>query len=297
MYDTPASVDVPRKPVRLILRDEVAAVFNADLIAYVGSADKAAASPGGGADRRLLAAQLYLLCGARREAIAALEALSRDGAAFAAASRYSLGSGDHLGVTFTVDGDGYRYFYGLYNHTWRNERAVEIPVARRFLDEHPGETLEIGNVLGHYFSHGHTVVDKYEKGEGIVGADIIDYAPPQAFDTIVSISTLEHIGKDHGRDDTKAVRVYEHITRTLLADTGTFLFTVPIGFNPIMDAHIDSERIRPDEHFCLERISADNDWIQIGWDEAKKCKYMSPFHCANAMYFGITYGKNHPLKR
>ena len=121
-----------------------------------------------------------------------------------------------------------------------------------------------------------------------MSADIIDYSPAERFDTIVSISTIEHIGKDHSRDDEKPVRVYRHIVDNLLADRGRFLFTIPIGFNPVIDAHIDSGAIKPDAHFCLKRISAGNDWVEVDWEEAKKSRYMEPFHCANAMYFGIT---------
>ena len=280
----------------LILRDEIFSACNDELVAYINESSAATGQAGfrpgeGPGDRRLLEAQFYLLLGAKRHAVAALEAIAADRIAYQAWCGHTFRCGDHLDTMFMADGEAYRYFYGLYNHTWRNERIVEIPVAERFLKDHPGRVLEIGNVLGHYYSHGHTVVDKYENADGIVSADIIDYAPDERFDTIVSISTLEHIGKDHSRDDAKPVRVYRHIVDNLLADRGRFLFTIPIGFNPVIDAHIDSGAIKPDASFCLKRVSAENDWVEVDWHEAKKSRYMEPFHCANALYFGVA-GKN-----
>jgi hypothetical protein len=285
---------IPKPPPKLLVGDEVLSACRTDLVDYVASAAPGRAT--GGVDRKLLAAQLYLLVGARRPAVAALEAISGDPSAYAALSGFTLRSGDELEMIFTVNGDAYRYFYALYNHTWRNERHVEIPIAERFLREHPGETLEIGNVMGHYFSHNHAVVDKYENAQDTVHADILDYFVPEPFDTILSISTLEHIGRDHVRDEAKTVRVYRHIVDNLLAGDGAFMFTVPIGFNGVLDGYIDNHTILPDEHFCLKRTSEENDWVQVEWNEAKKSRYMSPFHCANALYIGFAYGKNRAQK-
>ncbi len=280
---------IPKPPPQLLVRDEVLSECRTDLVGYVNSLP--AATPPGNTDPRLLAAQLYLLLGARRPAVAALEAICGDPSASAASAGAVLRSGDELETIFTVNGEAYRYFYALYNHTWRNERIVEVPLAERFLREHPGSTLEIGNVTGHYYSHNHTVVDKYENAQDIVSADILEYRAAEPFDTILSISTLEHIGRDHCPDETKTVRVYDHIVNNLLAENGTFMFTVPVGFNAVLDNYIDAGTIRPDDHVCLKRTTAENDWVQVEWSEAKKSRYMSPFHCANALYVGFVYGK------
>ena len=53
--------------------------------------------------------------------------------------------------------------------------------------------LGSGNVLLHYFPADHEIVDKYEKGDGIVNEDIVNFRPGKKYDLIVSISTLEHI--------------------------------------------------------------------------------------------------------
>ena len=44
-------------------------------------------------------------------------------------------------------------FYAHYNVTWCNERAVEVPLGRWYLEQaapEAGRALEVGHVLGHY---------------------------------------------------------------------------------------------------------------------------------------------------
>ena len=50
--------------------------------------------------------------------------------------------------------------------------------------------LEIGNVLNHYFSFNHTVIDKYEEATGVLNVDIVDFDTNEKFDLVVSISTV-----------------------------------------------------------------------------------------------------------
>ncbi len=45
------------------------------------------------------------------------------------------------GATFECLGESYRYFTHPYNATWRNERAVEIPIALRFLAQNRGQRV------------------------------------------------------------------------------------------------------------------------------------------------------------
>lgn len=113
--------------------------------------------------------------------------------------------------TFTYHGKELTYFRHMYNLTMFNERAVEIAIAHDWLeeimgdDEHPtvwSEGLEVGNVLGHYEYHKHTVFDLHEEaawyqklgGQQVVSVDITEnksdaYA---RFPWVVSISTIEH---------------------------------------------------------------------------------------------------------
>ncbi len=70
---------------------------------------------------------------------------------------------------FEFDGKSLSLFYHHYNMTWANERAVEVPIAADFLRRSAGKrVLEVGNVLSHYGDVDHTILDKYERGTGIL---------------------------------------------------------------------------------------------------------------------------------
>lgn len=97
---------------------------------------------------------------------------------------------------FMFHNKSYRYFYHKYNTTWQNERAVEIPIVWDIVKKRGGNVLEIGNVLPHYFTFQHDVVDKHEKGEGVINEDVADLRLQNKYDLIVSISTIEHVGWD-----------------------------------------------------------------------------------------------------
>ena len=96
---------------------------------------------------------------------------------------------------FAFQGEAYGYLFHRYNLTWLTERAVEVPVVQAIVDRHAGERiLEVGNVLSHYRSQSHLVVDKYERGRGVLNRDVLDLDDLGPFDLIVAISTLEHVG-------------------------------------------------------------------------------------------------------
>ena len=111
--------------------------------------------------------------------------------------------------SFTFRGRPYRYFWHPYNSTWRNERAIEIPIARRFVAGiPPDKVLEIGNVLSHYGPVAHEVVDKYEQTVGVRNEDVCDFRSNKKYELILSISTLEHVGWDEEpQDETKVLQI------------------------------------------------------------------------------------------
>lgn len=190
--------------------------------------------------------------------------------------------------TFVLDGTAYRYFYHRYNTTWRNERIVEIPVAQRAVEAAKGRRiLEVGNVLAHYYRGTHDILDKYERAPGVVNADVVDFRPGKEYDLIVSVSTIEHVGFDEEpRDSTKTLRAVEHL-KTLLAPGGTMLVTVPLGYNPDLDALLREGRFPFTKIRTLKRVSADNRWQEVAWDEVKDARYGAPFPAANAVLIGM----------
>ena len=80
--------------------------------------------------------------------------------------------------SFEVEGRAYPYTIHPHNFTWTNERAVEISIAEKAIADRPKmRTLEVGNVTQHYFQTKHDVVDKYEKADGVINVDVVDYSP------------------------------------------------------------------------------------------------------------------------
>lgn len=189
---------------------------------------------------------------------------------------------------FSLDGSFYRYFYARYNHTWANERAVEIPIVYKVVCEHKGKRiLEVGNVLSHYFPVRHDVLDKYERGAGVINEDVVDFRPSQKYDLIVSISTLEHIGWDEKpRNPEKLLAAVENLEGHL-ARGGQLLATLPLGYNPGMDDQLCRNKLPFTRVYCLRRVSRDNRWVESSWHDVEGLKYGDPFPAANGLVIGV----------
>jgi SAM-dependent methyltransferase len=212
-----------------------------------------------------------------------------------------LRAGGHLGARATAallrmrtDGQGFtfadaRYGYLLHwnNRTWTNERAVEVPVIWRAVEEAQarGErVLEIGDVLFNYCPATHPVVDLGATRQGALSCDVVDYAPGERFDLIATISTLEHVGFDTGEasDPAKPARAVEHL-KALLRPGGVLWVTVPLGYNPAIDALLSAAPSAFDEVRYLLRTSARPEWREASAAEVGGASYGSPFPAANAV--------------
>ena len=123
---------------------------------------------------------------------------------------------------------------------WRGERECELPLAKIFLDSAtPDKIMEVGNVLNHYYNVNHLVVDKFEQGNNVINEDIVGFRIPRKFNLIISISTIEHIGKDEdSKNPLKFLKAIE-VCKNLLEDNGQFIFTFSWNYN----AHLE-ERVR-----------------------------------------------------
>ncbi len=174
--------------------------------------------------------------------------------------------------TFTFQGRTYKYFIHRYNRTWNKSRAVEIPIIWGVLSEFKDkEILEVGNVLPHYFPVSHDIVDKYEKGRGVINEDILSFQPGGKYDLIISISTIEHIGWDppEPREPVKALKAIEHL-KNLLAPGGKLVVTIPLGHHSELDRMLKEGRIEFTKTYCLKRIDKKNNiWVETTWEEAK----------------------------
>jgi SAM-dependent methyltransferase len=178
--------------------------------------------------------------------------------------------------TFSFAGTSYEYLAHRYHYTWTNERAVEVPIVRAALaGVGDGRVLEVGNVLGHYGSVSHAVLDRYERAPGVINADVLEFQDADGFDLIVSISTLEHVGWDERpRDPGAAERAFAHLTG-LLSPGGNLLVTFPVGHNPHLDEAIRSGHIRLSELRALRREDRRNIWREVEPDEVWGAPYDS----------------------
>ena len=191
-------------------------------------------------------------------------------------------------ATFEFQGKVYSYFWHSVGYAGINERSVEIPIIWNIVKNNTGKMiLEVGNVLSHYFKIDHDIVDKYEIRDHVINEDIVDFYAPEKYDLIVSISTLEHVGWDeHPRESMKILRAFDNLIRCL-APGGKIIATLPLGFNLEMDQLLKDNQLPLSEAFYLKRISTDNHWIQVRWEDIEGARYGDPFHCANALVIGV----------
>jgi hypothetical protein len=189
--------------------------------------------------------------------------------------------------SFKLGGKEYLYYSHPYNNTWKNERCVEVPVVWDLVQQyHPNEVLEIGNVLSHYFSVKHDIVDKYERGRGVINQDIVDLDFDKKYRLIVSISTLEHVGWDEvPKEPGKHLRAIDSILKCLAPD-GLFLTTLPIGYNPDLDKDIEDGKITFKEVDLMKRTS-ETTWVESDWEEVKGAKFGDPYKTGNGLVFGV----------
>ncbi len=193
--------------------------------------------------------------------------------------------------TFRFQGRHYGYFCHRYNNTWRNERAVEVPIIWQMVEgNREGRVLEVGNVLSHYFPVSHDVLDKYEANEGVINQDVADFQTSKKYDLIVSISTLEHVGWDEfPQSPRKILRAIDNL-KSILTPGGKIAVTIPLGYNPVLDGLLINGKVPFTRRFFMKRVSRDNQWEEADWTEVVDSKYS--FHISsNALLIGIIEGQ------
>lgn len=200
---------------------------------------------------------------------------------------------------FEFNGRKIPNFYSLCNHTFRNERCIEIPVILDYLYGNSSkDILEIGNVLSHYNRIEHDIVDKYEKGNNIISIDVLDYFPNKLYDLIFSISTLEHIGFDDSNyggtqanplDSGEKILLAYNRLKMLLKPNGLLIFTVPLGYNSYLDNYIRQEKFDLSDCFYYKKISEKPEWKQVNWSDVDGLPFvMKSFYWhANAIMIGM----------
>lgn len=193
--------------------------------------------------------------------------------------------------TFTYHGRELNRLDHLYNSTHISERGVEVAVVVDFLANRipRGRTLEVGNVLQHYEDaiefFPRYIVDLYEVAGGVENIDVFDVTG--TFETIVSISTLEHVGFDYDPPSPDGPqRAIEHL-RGCLSETGRLLVTIPVGFNPALDPDLALlETVRQTRIYRDPRVPGwASHWSEVPvWGKVKGYGYHTPW--ANEVWIG-----------
>ena len=187
---------------------------------------------------------------------------------------------------FSCGKEWYQYARLRSNAAYSSERVIELPLVMKYVNEcapSGGKILEVGNVLNHYYSFPHEVVDKYEKAGNVINKDILDFSPSEKYDLIVSISTLEHVGFDEeDRDKEKVYKAIEKL-KSLVVFKGKIIVTVPLGHNISMDNQIILGIIKPNKMHLMHRVSCENEWVEesLGKFQTEDFKYGSPYPYAN----------------
>lgn len=191
---------------------------------------------------------------------------------------------------FYFQGEAYHYFFHWYNHTWKNERAIEVPIILKEIQYDNGKRiLEVGNVLSHYIPCYHNIIDKYEKADDIINQDVVDFHPQTKYDLIVSISTLEHVGWDEWpKEQMKSLRALDNL-KSLLTDGGKLIFTLPFGYNTELDKFLLEDNLWFKKYY-IKKISHRN-WLEVNvLDDFSDIRYDFASHAANMLIIG--YYKN-----
>jgi SAM-dependent methyltransferase len=188
--------------------------------------------------------------------------------------------------SFELAGQRYRYLYARHKLTWLTERAVEIPVIQALVDRHPPDrVLEVGNVLSHYRSQRHLVVDRYEQAPGVLNRDVLDLGDLGSFELIVAISTLEHAGLDeHPAEHGKALDALRALRR-LLAPDGRLVITVPAGYNPQLDSAIRLGQVPAARLAALRSEAGRREWREVEPETAFRAPYDFLLYRARAVLF------------
>lgn len=126
----------------------------------------------------------------------------------------------------------YPFFIHMYNATWTAERKIEVPIFKELVENTSGKILEVGCVLPHYIKIKHKVIDKYEEYPSCQKIDVIDYKPEEKYNLIISISTLEHVGKDEEIQDALKPRKSLIHLKSMLAPNGNLIISYPEDYNP-----------------------------------------------------------------
>jgi SAM-dependent methyltransferase len=177
--------------------------------------------------------------------------------------------------TFLFQGKTYHYLIHPYCTSWKNERAVVIPIFKDILkkcEDKGKKILEVGNTLSYVYPVSHDILDKYEIVDGVINEDVVTFSPGKQYDMIFSVVSMQCIGWDEvPRDSTKILGTLKNLNKLLTPD-GQLLLSLGLGYNPEMDKLLKKGVLGFDKIFYLKRIS-ELEWKEVAHEDIEDAKY------------------------
>lgn len=177
--------------------------------------------------------------------------------------------------TFLFQGKRYRYLIHPYCTSWKNERAVAIPIFKEMVNQcqrSGKQALEIGNTMSYVYPVSHDILDKYEIAEGVINEDVVTFCPGKCYDLIFSVVTMQCIGWDEfPRDSAKILPTLKNLNRLLTPD-GQIVATLGLGYNTEMDRLLKKGALGFDKISYMKKIS-NFAWIEATYEDIKNAKY------------------------
>jgi cyclopropane fatty-acyl-phospholipid synthase-like methyltransferase len=122
--------------------------------------------------------------------------------------------------------------------------------------------------------------------EGVINEDAVDFNPPEQYDLIVSIFTLQVVGLEElPREPIKGFRAMQNLKRHLTPG-GRMVVLHALGHNHEMDELLKNDTMQFDKQFYLKRISRYK-WKGTTWDDVKDSTYDFSVPTANGVVIGI----------
>jgi hypothetical protein len=134
---------------------------------------------------------------------------------------------------------------------------------------------------------GHTIIDKYEAGPGVLNVDVIDYDPGQRFGFILSLSTLEHVGWDEQpREPDKAEAALARLGE-LVEPGGALLVTIPVGVHRRLERAFTAPGAPFESVTLFVKTSRRAIWKRREPADLFRYEYGAPYALANAVLVGV----------
>ena len=171
------------------------------------------------------------------------------------------------------------YFSHEYNTTIQSERAVEVPLAMRWLSENQ-ISMEVGAVMPYYMECEHGIIDPYDK-KGTI-KDIVENIN-LINENVLSISTIEHIGIDCTDviDGKKAIIALLKV----MNEAKSYFITLPTGWNSDLDTWLTAN-ISELNCFGYRKLSQTPPlWECVPNPIQANYKYGAPYQAANFVLF------------